>query len=206
MTEQDIKSIFEIWQNQNPDPKCELIHKNNFELLIAVMLSAQATDISVNKITPNLFKLAPDPKTTTAIGKQKLKQQIKSIGLFNNKAKNIIKTCHILEKKHQGLVPDSFADLIQLPGVGRKTANVVLNTAFNRPTIGVDTHIFRLSNRLKLASGKTSDIVEKKLMQVIPQEYIINSHHWMILHGRHVCKAQNPQCQTCLIKKFCQMA
>jgi endonuclease III len=203
VNKRNINSVFLIWQKQNPHPTTELRFKNHFELLICVMLSAQATDKSINKITPKLFSIAPTPADFIKIGAEKLKQLIKSIGLYNTKANNIIKTCNILIKEHNSIIPNSFTSLIRLPGVGRKTANVVLNLAFKKPTMGVDTHVFRLANRTAMAIGKTPLEIEKKLLAVIPQEYIINAHHWMILHARYICKSQNPKCKICQINRFC---
>ena len=181
-------------QAANPRPTTELVYKNPFELLIAVILSAQATDISVNKATKQLYAVANTPETIAALGERGLKPFIKTIGLFNNKAKNIILTCRKLLEEHGGQVPATREALEALPGVGRKTANVILNTAFGQPTIAVDTHIFRISNRTRLAPGKTPLEVEKKLLKFTPDEYKRDAHHWLILHGRYVCKARKPDC------------
>lgn len=186
------------------DPTTELNYKNPFELLIAVVLSAQATDVSVNKATKPLFAIANTAEQIMILGVDKLKTYIRTIGLYNSKAENIIKTCQILLDKYQGQVPESFEQLIELPGVGRKTANVVLNTAFGWPTIAVDTHIFRVSNRTGFATGKTVEAVEDKLLKVVPDEYKINCHHWLILHGRYTCIARKPRCGSCIIEDLCE--
>lgn len=199
-----IQTIFERWQLANPKPTTELKFRSHFELLIAVMLSAQATDVSVNKATKPLFKVANTAAKMLALGERKLKDYIKTIGLFNSKAKNVIATCQILVEQHNGRVPKSREALEALPGVGRKTANVVLNCAFGEPTMAVDTHIFRLSNRIGLAPGKTPLAVEKKLLAVIPDEFKVDAHHWLILHGRYVCTARKPHCQNCLINDLCE--
>lgn len=198
------EEIFERFQKWDPAPTTELIYHSNFELLIAVMLSAQATDISVNKATAKLFPIANTPKKILALGENKLKEFIKTIGLYNTKAKNIIKTCEILLRDHAGLVPDDREALEKLPGVGRKTANVVLNTAFNQPTIAVDTHIFRVCNRTGLARGKTPLQVEIKLSKTTPPHFKQNAHHWLILHGRYVCVARKPKCPECIIRDLCE--
>jgi endonuclease-3 len=195
--------IFEIFKLNNASPTTELVYNSNFELLIAVVLSAQATDISVNKVTKELFKIANTPKQIVNLGLEKLEQQIKSIGLYKTKAKNIIQLSKILINEHNQAVPDSFDELVKLPGVGRKTANVILNTLFHQPTIAVDTHIFRVSNRIGFASGKTPLIVETKLGKIIPQQYKHDAHHWLILHGRYTCKARKPLCESCMITKYC---
>ena len=189
---------------QNPKPATELVYSSNFELLISVILSAQATDISVNKATAKLYPVANTPAEILRLGEASLKRYIKTIGLFNSKAKNIIKTCRILLDRHDGQVPSDRAALEALPGVGRKTANVILNTAFGQPTIAVDTHIFRVANRTGLAKGKTVNEVEKKLLKFTPDEYKLNAHHWLILHGRYVCKAQKPLCDDCVIFDLCE--
>ena len=196
--------IFERFKQNNPKPETELHWTSPFELLIAVILSAQATDVSVNKATDKLFPIANTPNAIQNMGLVKLKSIIKTIGLFNSKAENIIKTCKILLIKHDGKVPDNREDLEKLPGVGRKTANVVLNTAFNQPTIAVDTHIFRVSNRTKLASGDTVIKVEEKLLKVVPKKFKYDIHHWLILHGRYVCTARKPKCEKCLIHDLCE--
>jgi endonuclease III len=188
----------------NPTPTTELRYQSTFELLIAVILSAQSTDVGVNKATDKLYPVANTPELILALGESGLKQYIKTIGLFNGKASNIIKTCQILIEQHGSLVPDNRRDLEALPGVGRKTANVVLNTAFGEPTMAVDTHIFRLGNRINFAPGKTVLAVEKKLLKVIPDEFIRDAHHWLILHGRYVCIARKPRCGACVIYDECE--
>ena len=195
--------IFKAFTKINPKPTTELKYKNNFELLISVILSAQATDVSVNKATKNLFKLANNPKSILQLGLTGLKQEIRTIGLYNNKAKNILKTCEYLISKHKGRVPKDREALEQLPGVGRKTANVILNTAFSKPTIAVDTHVFRVANRTGLAKGETPIKVEHGLLSVIPKKYLINAHHHLILHGRYVCLARKPLCYKCHITNHC---
>ncbi|MCY4045597.1 MAG: endonuclease III [Cellvibrionales bacterium] len=195
--------IFERFYAQNPHPTTELDYTSTFELLIAVILSAQATDVGVNKATKKLYPIANTPEAIFALGVDGLKKYIKTIGLFNAKAENIIKTCGILIEKHQSQVPDDRAALEALPGVGRKTANVVLNTAFGHPTMAVDTHIFRVSNRTGLAPGKTVLAVEKNLLKKIPKPYLVDAHHWLILHGRYVCTARKPKCPDCIIKDLC---
>ena len=198
------KRIFTSLAETNPKPTTELTYKSNFELLIAVMLSAQATDISVNKATRKLFDLAGTAETMLALGEKKIKREIKSIGLFNTKAKNIINTCQILIEKHQGLVPKVRSQLEALPGVGRKTANVILNTAFGEPTIAVDTHVFRVANRTGLARGKTPLAVEQGLLDIVPNPFIQNAHHLLILHGRYTCVAREPLCYNCTIRSYCE--
>ena len=187
-----------------PLPSTELIYRNHFELLIAVMLTAQATDKIVNEVTPPLFEKYPSPKNFVLCGEKKLSQLIKRIGLAPTKAKNIIRTCKILIETHNGIIPQTREDLVELPGVGRKTANVVLNEAFGIPTIAVDTHVFRVSNRTGLAKGKTVLEIEKKLIEVTPNKWKKDAHHYLLLHGRYVCKSKNFNCSTCSIKKECQ--
>lgn len=196
--------IFRRLQAANPHPTTELIYSNTFELLIAVMLSAQATDKGVNKATAKLFPVANTPAALLALGEEGLKEYIKTIGLFNSKAKNIIATCQILLEKHGGAVPHERAALEALPGVGRKTANVILNTAFRQPTMAVDTHIFRVANRTGIATGKTVLAVEQALLKHVPKEYLLDAHHWLILHGRYTCTARNPKCAACLIADLCE--
>ena len=198
------REIFERFRAQNPHPRTELHYESAFELLIAVMLSAQATDISVNKATQILFPIANTPEAILALGEDTLKQYIKTIGLFNSKATHIIKTCQMLIEHHQGEVPASREALEALPGVGRKTANVVLNTAFGQPTMAVDTHIFRVANRIGLARGKTPLAVEQGLLKNIDKEFLQDAHHWLILHGRYVCVARKPHCSECLIRDLCE--
>jgi len=196
--------IFRRFQAQNPEPKTELNYQSTFELLIAVILSAQATDKGVNKATAKLFPIANTAKKILDLGEQGLKEQIKSIGLYHSKAKNIIKTCEILLDKYNGEVPEDRKALEALHGVGRKTANVVLNTAFGHLTMAVDTHIFRVSNRTKLAMGKNVNEVEKKLLKFIPKEFMYYAHHWLILHGRYTCIARKPRCNSCCIEDLCE--
>ena len=196
--------IFSRLRDQNPHPTTELNFNNEFELLIAVILSAQATDVSVNKATGPLFKIANTPEKIFKLGEKKLKTYIKTIGLYNTKAKNVIKACKILIDEHGGKVPENRAALEALPGVGRKTANVVLNTAFGHPTIAVDTHIYRVSNRTGIAPGKTVLEVEKRLLRLVPEEFKRDAHHWLILHGRYTCIARSPKCQECLINDLCE--
>ncbi len=197
-------AIFSRLRAANPNPRTELKYKNPFELLVAVILSAQATDISVNLATDKLYPVARTPKSIAALKEAGLKKYIKSIGLYNSKAKHIIQTCHILLEKHGGEVPRSRTELEALPGVGRKTASVMLNSAFGESTIAVDTHIFRLGNRTGLAPGNTPLEVEKKLMKFTPDEYRRNAHHWLILHGRYICKARKPECAKCVIEDLCE--
>ncbi|SON49215.1 endonuclease III DNA glycosylase/apyrimidinic (AP) lyase [Vibrio tapetis subsp. tapetis] len=196
--------MLERLRQDNPNPQTELNWNSPFELLIAVLLSAQATDVSVNKATDKLYPVANTPQALFDLGVDGVKSYIKTIGLFNSKAENVIKTCRILLDKHQGVVPESLEALVELPGVGRKTANVVLNTAFGWPTIAVDTHIYRVSNRTKLAMGKTVDDVEQKLLKVVPKEFKLDVHHWLILHGRYTCIARKPRCGSCLIEDLCE--
>lgn len=191
-------------RENNPHPTTELNFSTPFELLIAVILSAQATDVGVNKATDKLFPVANTPQAIYALGVEGLKHYIKTIGLFNSKAKNVIETCRILVEEHNSIVPEDRAALEALPGVGRKTANVVLNTAFGWPTIAVDTHIFRVSNRTKLAMGKNVDKVEEKLLKVVPKEFKVDVHHWLILHGRYTCVARKPRCGSCIIEDLCE--
>jgi endonuclease-3 len=204
MNQEKREAFFARLQQQNPEPTTELIYQSPFELLIAVILSAQATDISVNKATVALFKAANNPQAMLDLGIDKLKTFIQSIGLFNTKAKNILATCQQLIEHHHSQVPKTRADLEALPGVGRKTANVILNTAFGQPTIAVDTHIFRVANRTGLARGKTVLAVEKKLLRSTPKAYRHDAHHWLILHGRYTCIARKPQCHSCLVYDLCE--
>jgi len=196
--------IFERLRAANPEPATELEYDSAFELLVAVILSAQATDVSVNKATRKLYADANTPEAILALGVDGLTPYIRTIGLFNNKAKNIIATCAKLIEEHDGKVPEDRAALEALPGVGRKTANVILNTAFGHPTIAVDTHIFRVSNRTGIAPGKTPLEVEKRLLRLVPDEFKQDSHHWLILHGRYVCKARKPACPDCVIADLCE--
>lgn len=204
MNPKKIREIFKRFQKANPHPTTELVYHSHFELLIAVILSAQATDISVNKATQLLFKVAHTPETILDLGETKLKQYIQTIGLFNSKARHIMQACEILVKVHAGKVPRTREELEALPGVGRKTANVVLNTAFGEPTIAVDTHIFRVANRIGLTAGKSPLAVEQQLLKVIPEPFLRDAHHWLILHGRYVCVARKPKCSECLIKDLCE--
>ena len=204
MNKQIRSEIFSRLKKHIPEPTTELNYSSPFELLIAVILSAQATDKGVNKATEDLFKDAPTPEKMAALKESGLKKYIKTIGLFNTKAKNVIKTCKLLVKEHNSQVPEDRAALEALPGVGRKTANVILNTAFGHPTIAVDTHIFRVSNRTKIAPGKTVLDVEKKLLKFVPDEYKLDAHHWLILHGRYTCVARKPRCGACVIEDLCE--
>ena len=204
MNKEKRTAIFTRFRDANPNPTTELKYDTPFELLVAVILSAQATDVSVNKATNKLYQVANTPAAILALGVDGLKSYIKNIGLFNAKAENIIKTCQILLDKHNGQVPDNRKDLEALPGVGRKTANVMLNTAFGQPTLAVDTHIFRVANRTGLAPGKNVVAVEQRLIRVIPTEFLMNAHHWLLLHGRYVCKARRPQCGSCIIEDLCE--
>ena len=197
-------AIFETLRARNPDPQTELNYASPFELLVAVILSAQATDVGVNKATDKLFPVANTPKAILDLGVDGLTRYIRTIGLFNSKAKNVIATCRILIEEHGGEVPQSREALEKLPGVGRKTANVVLNTAFGEPTIAVDTHIFRVSNRTGIAPGKTPLEVEKRLLRLVPDEFKKDAHHWLILHGRYTCKARKPLCGECPIDEWCE--
>jgi len=204
MNKQKRTEIFTRLRAENPKPTTELNYSTAFELLVAVALSAQATDKGVNKATDKLFPVANTPEAIFALGEEGLKKYIKTIGLFNSKAKHIIKACKILIDKHNSEVPQNRTELEGLPGVGRKTANVILNTAFGHPTIAVDTHIFRVSNRTKIAPGKTVLEVEKKLEKFIPKEFKLDAHHWLILHGRYICVARKPKCEACIIEDLCE--
>jgi endonuclease-3 len=197
------REMFARLKQANPAPTTELRHTTPFELLVAVILSAQSTDRGVNKATEKLFKAAHTPQQILDLGLRGLKRYVKTIGLFNTKASNILKTCKLLVERHSGQVPATRAELEALPGVGRKTANVVLNTAFGQPTIAVDTHIFRVANRTGLAPGKTVRAVEDKLNQVVPEEFRHDAHHWLILHGRYTCVARKPRCGSCVIFDLC---
>lgn len=198
------REIFQRLAAANPHPTTELEYHSPFELLIAVMLSAQATDISVNAATRQLYPVANTPEAIQALGEEKLIGYIQRIGLYKTKAKHIMQTCRLLLERHGGAVPQTREALEALPGVGRKTANVILNTAFGQPTIAVDTHIFRVSNRIGLAPGKTVLEVEQKLLRVIPEEFLPDAHHWLILHGRYICQARKPRCAECLIYDLCE--
>jgi len=203
MNAQQRAEIFRRLRETNPKPTTELQYDSPFQLLIAVILSAQATDVGVNKATRRLFPVAGTPQTMLALGEEKLKSYISTIGLYNAKAKNVIATCQLLLDRHGGEVPRTRAELEALPGVGRKTANVILNTAFGEETIAVDTHIFRVANRTGLAPGKNVRAVEDKLERVVPAEFKRDAHHWLILHGRYVCKARKPDCPQCVIRDLC---
>ncbi|SIS91577.1 DNA-(apurinic or apyrimidinic site) lyase /endonuclease III [Thalassolituus maritimus] len=196
--------IFTRLRNENPNPETELEYTSPYELLVAVTLSAQATDVSVNKATRKLFPVANTPAQILALGEEGLKEYIKTIGLFNSKAKNVVKMAELLLERHGGEVPKTRDELVALPGVGRKTANVVLNTAFRQPAMAVDTHIFRVSNRTKIAPGKNVDEVEARLMRLVPKEFLMDAHHWLILHGRYTCVARKPKCGSCIIEDLCE--
>lgn len=196
--------IFRRWRDENPNPQTELKYSSSFELLISVMLSAQATDVSVNKATDKLYPIANTPEAIYKLGVDGLKDYIKTIGLYNTKAVNVIKTCKILIDQYNSQVPQTREALEALPGVGRKTANVVLNTAFRQIAMAVDTHIFRISNRTGIAPGKNVIEVEKRLIRLVPEEFLMDAHHWLILHGRYVCLARKPRCGSCLIEDLCE--
>lgn len=196
--------IFRRFHEDNPEPKTELAYTSPFELLIAVILSAQATDVSVNKAMAKLFPVANTPEAIYALGVEGLSEYIKTIGLYNSKARNVIETCRLLMERHDGQVPQTREELEALPGVGRKTANVVLNTAFRQLTMAVDTHIFRVCNRTGIAPGKNVVEVEQKLMKFVPKPYLMDAHHWLILHGRYTCKARKPECWRCPIRDLCR--
>jgi len=196
--------IFKRWRDENPNPQTELNYNNSFELLIAVILSAQATDVSVNKATDKLYPIANTPEAIYNLGVDGLKTYIKTIGLYNTKAVNVIKTCKILKDEYNSEVPQTREELEALPGVGRKTANVVLNTAFRQIAMAVDTHIFRISNRTGIAPGKNVVEVEKRLIRLVPEEFLMDAHHWLILHGRYVCLARKPRCGSCMIEDLCE--
>ena len=204
MKPKDVRELFSRLAELDPDPKTELVYSSPFELLVAVILSAQATDVGVNKATKRLFPVANTPAAILALGEDGLKRYISSIGLYNAKAANVIAMCRQLLELHDGQVPRTREALEALPGVGRKTANVVLNTAFGEATIAVDTHIFRVSNRTGLAPGKTVRQVEDKLLKVVPDDYLQGAHHWLILHGRYTCKARKPECWRCPIRDLCR--
>ena len=203
MNPQKRRAIFERFRAANPDPKTELVYRSPYQLLVSVVLSAQATDKSVNLATAKLFKVADTPSKMGELGEKRLEDYIRTIGLFRTKAKNVVQLSRLLLEKFQGEIPQNREDLETLPGVGRKTANVVLNTAFGQPTMAVDTHIFRVANRTGLAAGKAVFSVEQKLLKTTPPEFLMNAHHWLILHGRYVCLARKPKCPGCLIKDLC---
>ncbi len=204
MNKKNIDQIFEIWHQQNSHPKTELIFTNNYTLLVAVVLSAQSTDVGVNKATKALFKVADTPEKMLKLGEKNLKKYINTIGLYNSKAANIIKLSQDLVDKFNSEVPEDFDSLRSLAGVGQKTANVVLNCAFGHPTIAVDTHVFRVANRIGFVDETTPEKTEDALMKAIPKKWQTHAHHWMILHGRYVCKARKPECEKCKIEKFCE--
>jgi len=204
MNKEKRTKIFRRLCKASPNPTTELNYRNTFELLIAVILSAQATDVSVNKATEKLYRVADTPEAILRLGEQRLKHYIKTIGLFNNKAENIVKTCAILVEKYNSKVPDTREALVSLPGVGRKTANVILNTAFRQIAMAVDTHIFRISNRTGLAPGKNVLEVEENLLELVPKEFLLDAHHWLILHGRYICIARKPRCGECIIEDLCE--
>ena len=199
----EILEIMHVFQQNDPNPRCELDYKNAFTLLVAVVLSAQSTDKGVNKATKALFEVADTPQKMAGLGLEKIKEYIKTIGLYNNKAKNILALSQELVEKYQGVVPENREALEKLPGVGRKTANVVLNVWFNQPTLAVDTHVMRISQRLGFSEGKTPLAIEQDLMKVLPTEYVKNANHWLVLFGRYICKAQKPDCEKCPIASFC---
>ncbi|MAF68248.1 MAG: endonuclease III [Micavibrio sp.] len=204
MKKDDVAEFFERLKRENPEPKGELNHSNPFTLLVAVVLSAQATDKGVNKATEKLFQIADTPEKMRALGEDGIRDHIKTIGLFNAKAANVYKLCNQLIENQNSEVPQTRAELVKLAGVGRKTANVVLNMSFGQPTIAVDTHIFRVGNRTGLAKGKTPDEVERKLVKKIPAEYKLHAHHWLILHGRYTCVARTPKCTSCVVYDLCK--
>lgn len=204
MDTKQIKEIFKRFKKHNPNPTTELKYNSPFELLIAVILSAQATDVGVNKATAKLYPVANTPEKILALGKTGLEKYIKTIGLYNNKGKNILATCKILIEQHNSEVPHTRKELEALPGVGRKTANVILNTAFGEPTIAVDTHIFRVANRIGLAHAKTPLVTEQQLLEIVPKQYLHDAHHWLILHGRYTCIARKPRCGSCIINDLCE--
>ncbi|MBF0621803.1 MAG: endonuclease III [Magnetococcales bacterium] len=203
MKKADVVEAFTILKTATPHPKSDLNYRSPFELLVAVVLSAQATDVGVNKATPALFAEADTPEKMAALGEDRIRHHIRSIGLYNNKAKSVYKLSQILVERFDSTVPGDRKSLESLPGVGRKTANVVLNVAFNQPTMAVDTHVFRVSHRLGLAKGKTPTAVEKELVRVIPETFMDHAHHWLIKHGRYVCKARKPECEKCIISQLC---
>lgn len=200
----DRVEFFSRLQELNPHPKTELLYESVFELLIAVMLSAQSTDVGVNKVTRRLFAVANTPESLYQLGEERIRKHISTLGLFNAKAANVFASCKLLIERHNGQVPRQRAALEALPGVGRKTANVVLNTAFGEPVMAVDTHIFRVANRTGLAPGKTVRAVEDKLMKNVPTAFLVDAHHWLILHGRYVCKARKPECPNCVVRDLCR--
>lgn len=203
MNKKKIQQIFERFRDENPEPKTELEYTNDYTLLVAIVLSAQATDVGVNKATKDLFKKIDNPKDMLALGEDGLKEYIKTIGLYNSKARNVIKLSQSLIDNHEGRVPDDFESLVALAGVGRKTANVFLNCFYGKLTIGVDTHVFRVSNRIGLVDAKNEVQTEKQILKKVPKEFLQHCHHWLILHGRYICKARKPECDKCLIEDLC---
>jgi endonuclease-3 len=200
----DIENIFKIFKQHNPNPRTELEYVNNYTLLVAVVLSAQSTDVGVNKATKALFAKYDTPEKMVTLGIDGLKKYIKTIGLFNTKAANVIKLSEDLIRDHNSIVPDNLDSLVKLPGVGRKTANVVLNAAFGKATMPVDTHVGRVANRIDLSDGKTPEKIEKDLLDLIPQKYLYDAHHWLVLHGRYICKARKPECEKCPVSEYCR--
>ncbi|MDQ6994124.1 MAG: endonuclease III [Mariprofundaceae bacterium] len=203
MSKAEVRALFEHLRALDPEPKTELNYTSNFELLTSVLLSAQATDVGVNKACAKLYPVANTPQAILDLGLERLESYISSIGLYHSKARHLMKTCEILVQRHQGQVPKTRKELEALPGVGRKTANVVLNVLFGEPTMAVDTHIFRVGNRMGLAAGKTPLEVEKGLLKVIPKEFLLHAHHWLILHGRYTCTARKPKCHLCAVSEYC---
>ncbi|NBV54274.1 MAG: endonuclease III [Proteobacteria bacterium] len=199
----EVKAMFQIWQQNNPNPTTELAYTNSYQLLIAVVMSAQTTDVAVNKATQAFFPKIQTPQAMLKWGEENLRQAIRTIGLFRTKAKNVIALSHLLITQHQGQIPNTREELEKLPGVGRKTANVVLNTLYGHPAIAVDTHVFRLAHRLGLSRGKTPQAVESDLLKIIPKKYLQNAHHWLILHGRYICTARTPKCPQCPVYNLC---
>lgn len=204
LSRSEISEIFEIFKKKNPAPKSELTAPNNYTFLVSVVLSAQSTDKSVNKATKELYEKIKTPEEMLGLGEEKLLDYIKSIGLYKSKGKHIIQLSRILTEKFGGSIPETFEDLISLPGVGRKTANVILNSVYKKPTMPVDTHILRISPRIGLATGNTPEKVEKELLEIIPEQYLLNAHHWLILHGRYICTAKKPDCSNCPIERLCK--
>ncbi|MBF0341777.1 MAG: endonuclease III [Magnetococcales bacterium] len=198
-----IIALFNAFREADPHPQGALCFRSPFELLVAVVLSAQSTDVGVNRATPALFAAAPDPAAMVALGEEAIREHIRSLGLFNTKARNILALSRLLVERHGGEVPGSREELEALPGVGRKSANVVLNIAFGQPTLAVDTHVFRVAHRLGLAVGKTPEAVERQLLQCVPETFLLHAHHWLILHGRHVCTARKPSCDRCMVRSWC---
>lgn len=204
LSRREVAEIFEIFKNENPAPKSELTAPNNYTFLVSVVLSAQSTDKSVNKATKALYEKIKTPEEMLELGEERLLDYIKSIGLYKSKGKHIIQLSRILAEKFGSSIPETFEDLISLPGVGRKTANVILNSVYKKPTMPVDTHILRISPRIGLATGDTPEKVEKELLETIPEQYLLNAHHWLILHGRYICTAKKPDCASCPIEKICK--